>query len=231
MIESLRGRAPRAALLVALVAAAGLCLGATTEAEPDSFYDFTLNRIDGTPERLAAYRGKVVLAVNVASKCGYTGQYEGLEALYQRYESKGLVVMGFPSNDFAGQEPGSNAEIAEFCRATWSVKFPMFEKIVVRRRRTAPALRLGSPPSPIPSAAPWRWNFQKVPGGPRRTGRGAVRARDRTRRRRPGRDDRGVACHAGDFGSREAGGRGSELGTRRHPRAVLPMQLRWRPWN
>ena len=90
-----------------------------------------LKTIKGTDASLANYAGKVVLAVNVASKCGLTPQYEGLEKLYRDYKDKGLVVAGFPANDFAGQEPGSNDEIVEFCTTNFGVDFPMFEKIVV----------------------------------------------------------------------------------------------------
>ncbi len=90
-----------------------------------------LKTIKGADASLADYAGKVVLAVNVASKCGLTPQYEGLEKLYREYKDKGLVVAGFPANDFAGQEPGSNDEIAEFCTTNFGVEFPMFEKIVV----------------------------------------------------------------------------------------------------
>lgn len=95
-------------------------------------YDIDVNQIDGTPVSLSAYRGKVLLIVNVASKCGLTPQYEGLEALYERYGERGLEVLGFPANEFAGQEPGSNQEIQAFCRLNYSVKFPLFEKIVVK---------------------------------------------------------------------------------------------------
>ncbi|MET0388623.1 MAG: glutathione peroxidase [Polyangiales bacterium] len=87
--------------------------------------------ITGEPSSLQAFAGKVVLVVNVASKCGLTKQYDALEKLFETYRDRGFVVAGFPSNDFAGQEPGSNAEIAEFCRATFSVAFPLFEKISV----------------------------------------------------------------------------------------------------
>ncbi|MGE4323633.1 MAG: glutathione peroxidase [Sphingobium sp.] len=93
--------------------------------------DIPLRTIKGTDASLADYAGKVVLAVNVASKCGLTPQYEGLEALYARYKDKGLVVAGFPANDFGAQEPGSNEEIASFCTTNYGVDFPMFEKIVV----------------------------------------------------------------------------------------------------
>jgi glutathione peroxidase len=91
-----------------------------------------LARIDGTPTSLADYAGKVVLIVNVASKCGLTPQYDGLEALYRARKDDGLVVLGFPANNFKGQEPGSNEEIASFCSLTYDVTFPMFQKLSVR---------------------------------------------------------------------------------------------------
>jgi glutathione peroxidase len=90
-----------------------------------------LRTIQGADTSLGAFLGKVVLVVNVASKCGLTKQYEALEKLYEKYRDRGFVIAGFPSNDFAGQEPGSNAEIAEFCSATFGVAFPMFEKLTV----------------------------------------------------------------------------------------------------
>ncbi len=120
--------------------------------------NYTFNRLQtGKPESLCQFRGKVVLIVNTASYCGYTHQYEGLEALYRRYKSRGLVVVGFPSNDFGGQEPGSNEEIAQFCRLTYGVEFPMFEKSSVTSVKTNPLYetllaRTGQAP---------RWNFHK----------------------------------------------------------------------
>ncbi len=120
--------------------------------------NYTFNRLQtGAPESLCQYRGKVVLIVNTASYCGYTHQYEGLEALYRKYKSRGLVVVGFPSNDFGGQEPGSNKEIAEFCRLTYGVEFPMFEKSSVTSIKTNPLYaellaRTGQSP---------KWNFHK----------------------------------------------------------------------
>lgn len=147
---------------IALCAAlfAGSPLAAPAADEPRSLYDFTLDRIDGTPQSLADYRGKVLVLVNVASKCGFTYQYEGLEALYEKYQGQGLVVLGFPSNDFAGQEPGTNEEIAEFCRATWSVRFPMFAKISVKGEEQHPLYGwLTSRPDPIGGEI--AWNFQK----------------------------------------------------------------------
>ena len=98
---------------------------------PTALLDLPLKTIDQRDASLGAYAGKVILVVNVASKCGLTPQYEGLEALYRTYKDRGLVVTGFPANDFAGQEPGSDADIAAFCQTNFSVDFPMFSKIAV----------------------------------------------------------------------------------------------------
>jgi glutathione peroxidase len=97
-----------------------------------SFYDLKTSALDGKPADLGAYKGKVTLVVNVASKCGYTPQYDGLEKLHKELEPKGFAVLGFPSNDFGGQEPGTAAEIQEFCKLTYGVTFPMFEKSVTK---------------------------------------------------------------------------------------------------
>ena len=97
----------------------------------ESLYDIPVDRIDGTATTLDANRGEVLLIVNVASKCGYTPQYEGLEKLYETYRDRGFSVLGFPSNDFLGQEPGSNDEIQAFCTTNFGVQFPMFSKIPV----------------------------------------------------------------------------------------------------
>jgi glutathione peroxidase len=97
-----------------------------------SFYDLKTNTLDGKPADLGAYRGKVSLVVNVASKCGFTPQYEGLENLQKEMQGKSFNVLGFPSNDFGAQEPGTAAEIQEFCRLTYGVTFPMFEKVVTK---------------------------------------------------------------------------------------------------
>jgi len=95
-------------------------------------YDIPVKRIDGTPASLADHKGAVMLVVNVASQCGLTPQYAGLEEIYETYRDRGLVVLGFPANEFAKQEPGSNTEIKEFCESKFGVKFPMYEKIVVK---------------------------------------------------------------------------------------------------
>ena len=104
-------------------------------------YDIPVHTITGEPATLAAYRGKVLLVVNVASKCGLTPQYDALEKIYARFKENGFVVLGFPANDFAGQEPGSNEEIATFCRATFGVDFPMFSKITVTGPATDPLFK------------------------------------------------------------------------------------------
>ncbi len=101
-------------------------------------FDIPVHRITGEGISLADYRGKVLLIVNVASKCGLTPQYDALEKLYTRFQDSGLVVLGFPANDFAGQEPGSNDEIQTFCKSTFGVNFPMFQKIVVTGPDTHP---------------------------------------------------------------------------------------------
>ena len=104
-----------------------------------------------------AYQGNVVLIVNTASKCAFTGQYEGLEALYRRYKDRGFVVLGFPSNDFGNQEPGTEKQIQEFCRLTYSVEFPMFEKISVKKGKADPLFHaLAEKAGAYPS-----WNFYK----------------------------------------------------------------------
>ena len=116
------------------------------------------NRLQtGESQSLCQFRGKVLLVVNTASYCGYTGQYEGLEALYRKYKGRGLVVVGFPSNDFGGQEPGTNQEIAQFCRLTYGVQFPMFEKSSVTRVDENP---LFAALATATGVAP-RWNFYK----------------------------------------------------------------------
>lgn len=97
-----------------------------------SIYDFKMNSIEGTPVSLEKYRGKVLLLVNVASKCGFTPQYAGLQTLYEAYQAKGLEVLGFPANNFLWQEPGSDSQISQFCSLEYSVTFPMFSKISVK---------------------------------------------------------------------------------------------------
>ena len=121
--------------------------------------DLSLRRlaVDEVINLCEAYRGKVILVVNTASKCGFTGQYEGLEALYRKYRDQGLVVLGFPSNDFMNQEPGNEEEIQKFCRLTYAVEFPMFEKVSVKKGSATPLFeRLAAAGAPYP-----KWNFYK----------------------------------------------------------------------
>lgn len=121
---------------------------------------FTLKRIDGQEQPLSDYRSKVLLLVNVASECGYTYQYAGLQALYDRYQSQGLEVLGFPANNFGAQEPGTNEQIAQFCQRGYGVSFPMFAKISVKGGDIHPLYaELTSLPAPVGGQV--MWNFQK----------------------------------------------------------------------
>ncbi len=147
-------------LVAGLMITASLVLPGLANAAPAGcppLLDRTLASINDQPRTLCEYSGKVVLIVNTASQCGFTPQYEGLEALYRKYRARGLVVIGFPSNDFGGQEPGSNRQIAEFCVNQYAIAFPMFAKIVVRGPGANPlyaelARATGAPP---------QWNFHK----------------------------------------------------------------------
>ena len=123
-----------------------------------SIYDFTLDTIDGSAKPLADFRGKVLLLVNVASECGYTPQYQGLQKLHGTYEKRGFSVVGFPSNDFGGQEPGSNKEIKEFCSTKFHVTFPMFAKIPVKGPAKHPLYAMLAQTAP---AGEVKWNFNK----------------------------------------------------------------------
>lgn len=122
-----------------LLAAAALFAASSLGAA--SLHDFTMDSIEGQPVPLAQFKGKVALVVNVASRCGFTPQYTALEAMYRQYKDRGVVVLGFPANNFRGQEPGTNAEIADFCKRTYDVTFPMFSKISVLGEDKAPLYR------------------------------------------------------------------------------------------
>ncbi|MBE0645802.1 MAG: glutathione peroxidase [Bacteroidetes bacterium] len=122
-------------------------------------YDFTLNNIDGKETPLSDYSGKVLLIVNTASKCGYTPQYAPLEKLYRRFHDKGLRILAFPANNFGGQEPGSNAEIKEFCSSNYAVTFDLFEKISVKGEDIHPLYRYLTTETDFPGDI--RWNFTK----------------------------------------------------------------------
>ncbi|HVM33052.1 MAG TPA: glutathione peroxidase [bacterium] len=125
-------------------------------------YGFTANSIQGKPVTLSQYQGKVLLIVNVASKCGFTPQYKGLEALYEKYKDKGLVILGFPCDQFAHQEPGDAAQIGEFCRARYGVTFPMFDKIQVNGPGAHPLYQFLKKAEPDPAGKlDIGWNFNK----------------------------------------------------------------------
>jgi len=127
-----------------------------------SIYDFTVKDIDGKDVSLGQYKGKVLLVVNVASHCGHTPQYADLEAMYAKYKDKGLVILGFPENDFMGQEPGTNSEIKQFCTTKYDVKFPMFSKIDVIGKNIAPLYSYLTKKSENGNVdAKVTWNFQK----------------------------------------------------------------------
>lgn len=127
-----------------------------------SLADFTMPLLSGKTQPLSDFAGKVVLIVNVASKCGLTPQYEGLETLYKQFESRGLVVLGFPCNQFAGQEPGSDAEIAQFCEVNYGVTFPVFTRIEVNGEDAHPLYRWLKEAAPgILGSEAIKWNFTK----------------------------------------------------------------------
>jgi glutathione peroxidase len=151
-------------LLISLACLSGACLPVTASAQSaapgncPAILQHQFPRLqDDAPQNLCQYSGKVLLVVNTASYCGYTGQYEGLEALYAKYQGKGLVVLGFPSNDFGQQEPGSSKEIADFCFNTYGVKFPMLSKTdVVGAKRNPLYAELAKATGVSP-----KWNFHK----------------------------------------------------------------------
>jgi glutathione peroxidase len=136
--------------------------GPATQPAASSALDFTVQDIDGKTVNLAQYRGKVVLILNVASKCGNTPQYAGLEKLYETYKDKGLVILGFPANNFGHQEPGTNGQIKTFCSTKYHVTFPMFSKISVKGADMAPLYQFltHQPTAPQPSGN-ITWNFEK----------------------------------------------------------------------
>lgn len=157
-------------LAVAVVAIAGgayklgfiLNPSPSTPTPERSMYEFTMKNIDGQDVKLDAYKGKVVMVVNVASKCGYTPQYEGLEALYEKHKDKGFVILGFPANNFMGQEPGTEAEIKEFCSSKYHVTFPMFAKISVKGTDQHPLYNYLTNKATNPEfAGDITWNFNK----------------------------------------------------------------------
>jgi glutathione peroxidase len=144
-----------------LISMASLLLAAAAGSAA-SLYDYSVKTIDGAPETLSSFKGKTVLIVNVASKCGYTPQYAGLQKLYAKYKDRGFVILGFPANNFMAQEPGTNAEIKTFCTRTYNVTFPMFSKISVKGDDKAPLYQYLTEQSPNAAThGDIKWNFTK----------------------------------------------------------------------
>jgi len=138
-----------------------LLMSASALFAASSVYDFTLPAIDGQDAPLSQFKGKVLLLVNVASKCGYTPQYAGLESLYEKYKDQGLVVIGFPANNFGAQEPGTNAEIKTFCSRTYKVSFPMYAKISVKGEDKNPLYHYLTEEANSATNGEIGWNFTK----------------------------------------------------------------------
>lgn len=145
----------------ALVLFLGLTLISLKGWSAMSLYDYTVKDIDGKSASLSQYKGKVAVVVNTASQCGYTPQYKELEALYQKYKVKGLVVLGFPSNDFGGQEPGSNAEIKKFCEAKFKTTFPLFSKNPVKGSEKQEVYKFLTESADKNLQGEVSWNFEK----------------------------------------------------------------------
>jgi glutathione peroxidase len=155
-------RLRRAALLSYFLAGVlVLIMVASAHAAPKSIYDFTLPLLNGKDAPLASYKGKVVLVVNVASRCGFTPQYTALEATYEKYKDQGFVIIGFPANNFGGQEPGTNEEIAKFCTGKYNVTFPVYGKISVKGDDQAPLYSYLTKDANPRVAGDIKWNFTK----------------------------------------------------------------------
>jgi len=123
-------------------------------------YDFNFKDLDGSPLNLSEYRGKVIVAINVASQCGFTSQYEDMQQIWEKYQSKGIIILGIPSNDFGQQEPGSNEDIKNFCEAKFGISFPMTEKVSVKGSDAHP-FYIWARENHGKSAIP-KWNFHKI---------------------------------------------------------------------
>lgn len=142
-------------------------MGISLMAAEKTVFDFTLNSIDGQPTPLSSYKGKVVLLVNVASKCGFTPQYTALESVYEKYKDRGLVIVGIPANNFGAQEPGTNQEIKTFCSAKYHVTFPMMAKVSVKGDDITPLYQFLTDKAAHPqTGGEIGWNFTKFLVGP-----------------------------------------------------------------
>src|SRR6267378_53717 len=160
-VKQIVGGNMRKLLLCLLIGAVAVMAGGMT------VYNFTLNSIDGKPAPLADYKGKVVLIVNVASRCGYTPQYTALESIYEKYKDQGFVIVGIPANNFGGQEPGTNQEIKTFCSSKYNVTFPMMAKVSVKGEDTTPLYQFLTDKAAHPqTGGEIKWNFTKFLVGP-----------------------------------------------------------------
>lgn len=149
-------------LTIIIIMAGGFMSEIGAKDEVSSIYDFIMNDIDGNPIALKNYKGKVVMIINVASKCGFTKQYKGLQEIYSKFKDEGFVILGFPANNFLRQEPGSNSEIKEFCSLKYGVEFPMFSKISVKGKKIHSLYKFltGKETNPgFPGKI--KWNFEK----------------------------------------------------------------------
>ena len=153
---------------LSVLAAVGILMFAAFAAgEGKTVFDYTLNTIDGQPAPLAAYKGKIVLLVNVASRCGFTPQYTALESIYARYKDRGFVIIGIPANNFGAQEPGTNQEIKTFCQSKYNVTFPMMSKVSVKGEDKTPLYQYLTDKSVNPkTGGDIQWNFTKFLVGP-----------------------------------------------------------------
>jgi glutathione peroxidase len=155
-------KSTKAAVLIVLFAFQVILSAQTKEKQMETqpvLYSFTMKTIEGNDKKLSDYKGKVLMIVNVASKCGHTPQYKGLEALYEKYKDQGFMILGFPANNFFSQEPGTNEEIKTFCSLNYGVTFDMFSKISVKGDDQHPLYHYLTEESPVPGAV--KWNFQK----------------------------------------------------------------------
>jgi glutathione peroxidase len=157
--DPMRGLRDRSTRILAVLGLVVIMAGSVFAAS--NIYDFTLPSIDGKPMPLADFKGKVVLVVNVASRCGYTPQYSALEALYEKYKDQGFVIVGFPANNFGAQEPGTNAEIKTFCSRKYNVTFPLYSKVSVKGDDQTPLYQYLTKQTAPPIADEIKWNFTK----------------------------------------------------------------------
>jgi len=151
--------------ILSLFCCVSIANGATSSTQPSKLdktvYQFEVVDINGQKTKLELYRNKVLLIVNTASQCGYTPQYKGLQKIYTKYKSRGFLVLGFPSNDFGGQEPGKNKEIKNFCELNYKVTFPLFSKVVVSGSGKIPLFKFLTEDAEGKIAGPIEWNFEK----------------------------------------------------------------------